>query len=1116
MKSRKDSTSPPVDTNADLPAPVVSHFVAIGASAGGLEAIETFFKNMPPRTGLAFIVIQHLSPDYKSLMVELLSKKTEMPVVRAEDGVQILPDHVYLIPPRKNMTIFHGRLMLTDQDSSRGINLPIDIFLRSLSEDQGEKAVAVILSGTGSDGARGVRSIKENGGMVIVQTEESARFDGMPRAAAATGLCDYILPPEDMPSQLMAFISHPYSSAQPARDRVLSDDEELARVFAVLREKNRVDFTYYKPSTIKRRIERRMTINRVDSIKDYVAYLLKFNGESQALFRELLIGVTSFFRDQAVFERLLSDVLPQVLKNNTGREVRFWVAGCSTGEEAYSLAICIRECMDTLGLHRDVKIFATDIDKDAIAFASIGAYPESVAADLNPEYLSRYFYRHDESFQVTRAIREMVVFAQHNLIKDPPFTNIDLISCRNLLIYLQPVLQNKVLDFFNFSLRPGGILLLGSSETTGDMAEYFENMDPHLKIYKGRGRTRAFTEHRDIVMAGDTRAREIRDRISYGRRSGRLVEEERIQERLLNSLQPDFIRLALVTNEQMEALYILGDTTGILQLPSGRLTSDITRMACRELSIPLATGIQKAFRLNQEVRFTNIKLTPPGGPVRLEMLIRPLSRKKGQEDLAAVILTPQREKLPRDSDNPESTYDLTREAEQRIRDLEQELQFSRENLQATIEELETSNEELQATNEELLASNEELQSTNEELQSTNEELFTVNAEYHRKIIELTELHNDVNNLLSAAHIGQLILDENMEVRRFSPQVTSIFRLMETDIGRPITHISHSLVDADLEASILAVEKSRKPAARQVLSSDGRVFLMRVLPYFIGPGSFSGTLLSFADITDVIETENALKTSQSRYKELFDTMNQGVTYQDRDGRITAANPAALRILGLTMDQITGRTSMDPGWKAMKADGSNFPGSEHPAMQALSTGRPVKDVIMGVYNPQENMTRWIKVSSVPAEDPDTGHLQVYSTFEDITELRNSGNARDILETQYRTLFENMPDGFMLLRVDKNTDDSGCSFHVERSNPVFDSLTGWKQNTPSHTCITENPEFLSGWESRITDCLNSRSNSRFITGIKNMDAKIEVNIFPAGDSHVGILAHRLADNGQGTDTL
>ena len=835
-----------------------THYVAVGASAGGLEAIELFFSHMPPENDLGFIVIQHLSPDYKSLMVELLSKKTLMPVRRAEDGMLVLPNHVYLIPPKKNLTIFHGKLLLSEQDHSKGVNLPIDVFLRSLAEDQNEKAVAIILSGTGSDGTRGVRAIKEYGGMVMVQSEESAKFDGMPRAAIATGLADFVLPPDQMPDQLLSFAKHPYITKVERSETLLSDEQGLTRIFAILREKCKVDFTFYKPSTVTRRIERRMTINQTDDIRDYVAFLSNRPGEVVALYRELLIGVTSFFRDQEAFDRLAQIALSEIFKNTESRESRFWVAGCSTGEEAYSLAILARETMEQLGVSRDVKIFATDIDRDAIHFAANGCFPESIAADVSPRLLAKYFYKKEDNFQIARNIREMVVFAQHNLIKDPPFTNIGLISCRNLLIYLQPILQRKVLEFFNFSLNPGGVLMLGTSETTGDMTDYFEVLDSKWKLYRSKGRLKPLSDATHLLSVTDTRARNLRGQFATVRRSVRLSEEERVLERLLDAITQAYIPLAITVNAQLEVLHVLGDAGNYFKLPSGKVVNDISKMAARELAVPLATGIQKVFRQRQELRFSNIRLSQESGVRVVDLRIRLLPEKKGQESLVVVFIEEVKKDESLEADADIQSYDLSKVAEERLRDLEHDLQFTRENLQATIEELETSNEELQATNEELLASN-------EELQSTNEELFTVNTEYQSKMIELTELNNDVENLLGATRFGLLLLDENLEIRRFSPEVAHVFKLLNSDVGRPITHISHYLTNGDPVRMVQEVQATSQPLEQEVRTQKGRWYLLRAVPYTVGPKSFSGIVLSFADVTrfkelqlELVEREAILK------------------------------------------------------------------------------------------------------------------------------------------------------------------------------------------------------------------------------------------------------------------
>jgi two-component system CheB/CheR fusion protein len=703
-----------------------THIVGIGASAGGLEAIEAFFKTMPPDSGVAFVVIQHLSPDHKSLMAELLSKRTHMPVRRAEDGMMVETNSVYLIPPNKNLRLFHGRIILSEQDrDSRGINLPIDIFFRSLAEDQGAKAIAIVLSGTGSDGTSGIRAIKEELGMAMVQVEETAAFDGMPRSAIATGLVDYILPPEEMPAQLLSYLKHPFATKDEYTSSVLTDEDGVTRIFALLREGNKIDFTYYKPTTIIRRIERRMAVNQIHELNDYVRFLESYPVELNSLHKDLLIGVTNFFRDPEAFDAILNKHLPKLMQDAKDDKMRLWVTGCSTGEEAYSLAILCCEVIESEGLNTDVKIFATDVDREAIVTASAGVFAESAVADIEPTLLNKYFYRKDDGFYISRQVREMVVFAQHNLVKDPPFTNIDLVSCRNLLIYLQPVLQKRVLDLFNFALNPRGILFLGSSETTGEMADYFDPLDHKWRIYQSKGRRRQ-TELSEPALSFDAKRWHSANRMVGRGVTTRIHEEERLLERLVEGVAGDYLPFCMVVSETLELMHVAGDAKEYLHFSTGKVINDVSKLANKDLAIPLTTGLQKVFKSKEELIYSNIHLNNNGGHKIVNMRLKPLPTKKQQVMLVAIFIEEVRSSPGPDVSAPE-TYNVGKEAQQRIIDLENELQFTRENLQATVEELETSNEELQATNEELLASNEELQSTNEELQSVNEELYTVNS-----------------------------------------------------------------------------------------------------------------------------------------------------------------------------------------------------------------------------------------------------------------------------------------------------------------------------------------------------------------------------------------------------
>lgn len=877
------------------------YIVGIGASAGGLEAIEAFFKKMPASSGLAFVVVQHLSPDYKSLMVELLSKHTEMPVNRIEDGVLVKENTIYLLPPRKNLSLFHGRLLLKEQDHSEGLNLPIDIFFRSLAEDMGEYAISVVLSGTGSDGTRGIRAIKERGGMVMVQDDETAKFDGMPKNAIATGLVDFILSPDDMPKQLLSFIKHPYAST--SETVVLpGDDSDLTRIFLMLREKSKVDFTFYKPTTVLRRIERRVTINQLQDLNEYMRFLEQNPAEVGILFQELLIGVTCFFRDEPAFDELRDKWLASLLEQLHGDEIRLWVAACSTGEEAYSLAMLLAEFREIHGEYFRIKIFATDVDHKAVEKASNGLYPASIAADIPADLLNKYFIRREDNYQISQKIREMVVFAQHNLIKDPPFTNINLLSCRNILIYLQPILQRKILELFNFSLTKEGMLMLGTSESIGEMIDYFELISPKWKIYRSKGK-----HHSHLSLSSADPLPSLQSGFqnlpasSTRRSSLSYVADDRVLERFVRGLANDLLPFTMIINDRMEVTHVFGDAKDYLAYPSGKLVQDVTKIIKKDLSIPVATGIKRALDGQNDVVLSNIRVREHQTVRLLNLRIKSLPGKKGQDPLLAIFVTEAFRKEPANEQELQ-TFDVNQEAEQRISDLEHELQFTRENLQATVEELETSNEELQATNEELLASNEELQSTNEELQSVNEELYTVNAEYQGKITELTVLNSDLDNLFNCTQIATLFLDENLDIRRYTPKLQTIFHIMEQDIGRPYSHLSHRLIDVNLGELLEFVLYSHKTVQKDVQTETGNWYLLRITPYNISEHVYAGIIMTFVDIDQLKKTQFELRMREEEETQRLATVvrysHDAISVQTLEGDILTWNHGAEELYGWT--------------------------------------------------------------------------------------------------------------------------------------------------------------------------------------------------------------------------
>lgn len=822
-----------------------SHYIGIGASAGGLQAIEEFFKEMPIQSGAAFIVVQHLSPHFKSLMVELLSKKTPLTVRRAEDGMRPEKDCVYLIPPKKNLIIYKGKLVLSDQNPQGGINFPIDLFLESLATDQGNKGIAIILSGTGSDGTLGIRAVKDHGGIVFAQDDLSAKFDGMPRSAISTGLVDFILPPSEMPRQVVAVMHH-------KRDLILRGESSetkphlkgLDRLFALLMQRYKIDFSLYKQTTALRRIERRMAINQIENVDDYVRYVEVDMTESATLHQELLIGVTSFFRDEEAFEFLLNEVVPDLMEDQMQEDFRAWVCGCSTGEEAYTVAITCAETAAAVDFKGDIKIFATDINKESVNAAALGHFPESISSTMPEAYLEKYFDKSGSSYQVKRSVREMVIFAPHNLLKDPPFTKVSLVTCRNMLIYFRPAAQQMAISHLHFALKPSGVLFLGPSETTGDLSDQFETLSAKWNFYRVKNSGRAA---RANILSRVSTVAGVNNPLFTPRLSAtQPIIDERMLSRLLDMLGEDYLPLAIVVNAQQEVLHLVGEAAPYLRMPQGRMINNVIKLAHSDISVPLTTGLHKAIRERIPVHYNKVRVKRGDKRLRVRISIRPFPMRRHYEDYFVVLI--EEESLPQSAPGvPEAQFDLDEETTNRLRDLELELQYTKESLQATIEELETSNEELQATNEELLASNEELQSTNEELQSVNEELFSVNAEYQAKIMELTELNNDIDNLMSGTELCSVFLDVNLEVRKFTPDISRIIDLRESDIGRSISLIGHHLRNVNLLEIFKSVHFKGTPHRDEVQAHDGTWYLMRVVPYRIDTQENAGIVAVFIDI-----------------------------------------------------------------------------------------------------------------------------------------------------------------------------------------------------------------------------------------------------------------------------
>jgi two-component system, chemotaxis family, CheB/CheR fusion protein len=824
---------------------------ALGASAGGLEALGSFFEAMPVDSGIAFVVIQHLAPNHKSMMRELLSRKTRMPVSLAEDGERINPNHVYLIPPKKCLTIFHGKLLLTDWDSKKGPNLPVDAFFSSLAEDQAARAIAIALSGTGSDGTRGIRAIKEAGGLVMIQDERSAKFSGMPHSAIATGLADYILPASDMPGELLKFIHHPFL-AQRGRAGLRPAETAIQKITSLIHTQSGIDFSAYKQSTVVRRLQRRMGISKIENAEHYFEYLRQTPEEVRALANDLLINVTRFFRDREAFKCLRDEVIPATFEHaSPERSIRVWVPGCATGEEAYSVAMLVAEHAATLDQQYEVKIFATDVNQEAIGFAARGIYPASIAADVSVDLLARYFIREEDGYRICRHVRDLVVFARQNILKDPPFTRMDLISCRNLLIYLQPGCQRKLLSLLFFALGPGGYLFLGTSETVGERQDAFEPVNLKARIFQKRGDAALTIPELAPVSTPIRKALSalVPDDLALGGRP-----PDKLWNAINAKLIADYAPTCFVVNEKNEILYSFGRPEEFIALQAGRANLNLLKLAPRELSLGLSTAIRQARKQNAAVRHRGVKFQRNLRTRLINLKVEPMSIDHGAAGLLLIFLEESKKPVAlRTGEN----FDSSNASKQHIADLEEDLEHTQESLRVAMQQQATSSEELQATNEELIAANEELQSSNEELESINEELATINSEYQQKNDELVVANNDLNNFLRTSEIGTLFLDESLRIRKFTPVAAEEMNLLPHDAGRLLTDLSHPLID-QLGHKMQQVLRNGTPVEKTVHTRPGVWHLLRISRYRRVGASDQGIVVTFVNVSALKQTQQDLR------------------------------------------------------------------------------------------------------------------------------------------------------------------------------------------------------------------------------------------------------------------
>ena len=838
--------------------------VGIGCSAGGLEALENFFSHVPAGSGMGFVVVQHLDPTHVSALPELIRRITPMSVYEAGDRMAVKPNCIYLIPPNKDLSILHGVLHLLEPVTPRGLRLPIDFFLRTLAEDQQGNAVGIILSGMGSDGVLGLRAIKENAGLVLVQDPAGAKADSMPRSAIDAGLADIVAAAKELPARILTYLK--LAPRQTATESAIETEAQsaLEKIVILLRDRTGNDFSLYKANTLYRRIERRTALHQIARIADYVRYLRKNPRELDLLFKELLIGVTSFFRDPAVWETLRSETLPALLaKYPAGKVLRAWVPACSSGEEAYSLAIVFKEALDLIkpDARYSLQIYATDIDSDAVDKARKGAYPKNIAADVSPQRLARHFVAEETGgYRISKEIREMVIFAPQNVIADPPFTKLDILTCRNLLIYFGPQLQKKLLPLFHYALNPDGILLLGSAETIGNLTQLFVPVDLKARLYR-RSTPPLQPAQVEFPSRGAAAAPAAGDLPHPAGSAGSL---ELLTDQII---QQNYAPAAVLVNGDGDVVYISGRTGKYLEPAAGRVNINLYAMARPGLREALTGTIRKALRQPQPIHLNGLKVGTNGGVQSVDVTVQGLEKPASLRGRVLVVFhdvaTPTAAGKTRRTKAAAAAAEdaLTVELQQ----TRETLQVTHEEMQTSVEELKSSNEELQSTNEELQSTNEELTTSKEEMQSMNEELQTVNAELQSKVDDLAWVSNDMANLLNSTEIATIFLDRELNLRRFTPNATKLFKLIPGDVGRPLSHIVTELDYAELKINAEEVLRTLMFQEKQVNTGDDRWFRVRIMPYRKQDDVIDGVVITFIDITAIKTLEAALrkrKTSKS--------------------------------------------------------------------------------------------------------------------------------------------------------------------------------------------------------------------------------------------------------------
>ena len=1017
-------------TTGTLPQTNELSIVGIGASAGGLRAIEDFFQHLPCDSGAAYIIIQHLSPDFKSLMKEILGQRTQMPIQRVTDGMPLERDTIFLIPPGQNMVLQDHHLKLTaqDRDSGHQPHFPIDLFFQSLSVEGREQAISIILSGTGSDGTKGIRHVSEMGGIVMVQDPTESEFDGMPRSAISTSTVDLVLSAKELAEYTYQVVTSP-EERQAFHDQKQAHlhPRQLQQIIDLVERYENINFTQYKESTLTRRIQRRCLIAGYETLGDYIYRLESSEEERTALRNDLLITVTRFFRDKEAWQFLRERVLPQIVTDavRDRKTIRVWVTACATGEEAYSIAILLRELLDQADSNIEAKIFATDIDPVALSRASTGLYPAAAIDSLSIEQQEKFFVAKGEHYEVSRPIREMIIFANHNLTKDAGFTQMDLVSCRNVLIYMQPQLQQYVLRSLHFSLKTGSTLFLGESENLGDLAHEFEPLEKKWNIYKKLRDVKLpmVSQHLSTLQSNQARLKALSPK--------RKARFDPLLDIAFKGLLNNREATCFLVDRDSQLIHLCGDTLKLLRIVTGRASQNVVEMLPPALQLPLSTALHRARQKESNVHYASCQYEDESTQELRHVTIE-VSHQQSSDTGSFMLVMIEKKAAPILCDVPEQVVSDEGMASY-LKQLQQELQANQENLQATVEELETTNEEQQATNEELIASNEELQSTNEELHSVNEELYTVNSEYQSKIQELTELNSDHDNLLVNTNVGVIYLDDDLRVRKFTPAATTAFNLASVDIGRPLEHLSHSLEDFDVFEAITAVKAQAKPQDYEVkLKKDGPYLLMRVSPYVKDDHSADGFIITLINVDDIKQTQQQLaETTQKLHaaNELLEQQVQERTAELNSSRqllesITKATPNAIYIYDLDKHQNVYANAFLERLLGYSAEDLEALGSDlnehlfHPddlphiarhhqdIFESTEADTHVFELEYRIRDVQGNW-RYFYSQDIVFTRADSGEpTQILGTAVDISDRKATRNQLELSEARYRQLYENTP--------------------------------------------------------------------------------------------------------------